>query len=186
MHQDAGIFPHASMLVGDNVYQLLPHYGTHNVPIIYIRKYCGVSGNSMARISFLTTNKSNVESHTSMDEFLWYFHYKHLWQRSEKLALKHHSSLKTSSAIYFHKHMRNPSISSCCTVRKKKYNVQKSFSVSLISVFGKKPSRVLGFDMGSGYLRASIALMELAWFWRLFLQPWLILCNALSGAQESL
>lgn len=55
----------------------------------------------MVRISFLTTNNSSVENHTSLDKFLWYSHYKHLRQRSEKLALKHHSSLQISMPFTF-------------------------------------------------------------------------------------
>lgn len=157
-----------------------------HVSIIHGMQFCGISDNSMARISFMTANHSNTESHTSMDKFLWYFHDKHWWQSDEKLALKHHSGLKKSSAIYFYKHMRNPSIPSCCTTGEKKHNVQNSCSVSLIPAFEKKNpaghwAEIWGLD-----LRARIALMEMPWFWRPFLPPLLILCNVLSGAQEPL
>lgn len=37
-----GIFAHTNTLVGDNDDQLLLHYCAHNVPIIYIGKYCGI------------------------------------------------------------------------------------------------------------------------------------------------
>lgn len=102
------IFARTGTLVRDNGDQLLLHYGTHNVSTIYIGNYCGIRDNSMTKISFLNTYSSDAESHTLIHEFLWYFHCKHL-QQSEKLALKHHSSLKTSRAIYFYKHMRKPS-----------------------------------------------------------------------------
>lgn len=122
----------------------------------------------MTRISFLNTYSSDAESHTLTHEFLWYFHYKHL-QQSEKLALKHHRSLKTSRAIYFYKHMRKPSFFFFLfQAWKKSIMFENLFSVSLILVFKKKPSRLLGFNMGSGYLRGSVALMKIACVWRLF------------------
>lgn len=121
------------------------------VSIIHGMQFCDISDNSMARITLLTANNSNTESHTSRDEFLQYFHYKHWWQNDEKLALKHHSSLKKTSAIYFYKHMQNPSIPSCSITGGKKYNVQKSHSISLIPAFEKNPSSLLGSNMGSGF-----------------------------------